>query len=184
MRSERQGVRKRFDNSRKGQVITDVRRVAHLLLLDLYDCCRIVCEHPGAPNALVKFLRRVKPDVATVADVVEFAAIYTETNGRPPNDFYGLDQEFENFLLLLDRQAVWNFLQELLALKREALDIGLRFITDKLKHETPALGIRCKSLMKGMGQRGFGKFDRADFMSAVSSQPGHDRLLKNVDKTS
>ncbi|MHB8203997.1 MAG: hypothetical protein ACYDHG_09885, partial [Desulfomonilaceae bacterium] len=81
----------------------DVRHAAHLLLLDLYDCCRIVREHPGASNALVEFLRRVKPDLATFADVVEFAAIYAETNGAAPNDFYDLDQEFENFRLLLDR---------------------------------------------------------------------------------
>jgi hypothetical protein len=158
----------------------DVRHAAHLLLLDLYDCCRIVREHPGAPNALVEFLRRVKPDLATVADVVEFAAIYAETHGEPPHDFYVLDQEFESFRLLLDRQVVWHFLQELLALKRDALDIGLRFITGQLNKATPVLGIRCKSLMKGMGQKGLGKFDRDDFMSAVRSQPGHDCLVKNV----
>jgi hypothetical protein len=173
-----------------GHMISDdVRHVAHLLLLDLYDCCRIVREHPGAPNALVEFLRRVKPDLATVADVVEFAAIYAETDGEPPNNFYGLDQEFENFRLLLDEQAVWNFLQTLLgpkhvqgllALKRDALDIGLRFITGQLNKATPALGIRCKSLMKGMDRKGLGKFDRDDFMSAVRSQPGHDCLVKNV----
>lgn len=160
----------------------DVRNAAHLLLLDLYDCCRIVREHPGAPNALVEFLWRVKSDMATVADVVEFAAIYVETDGEPPNDFYGLDQEFENFRLLLDRQALWNFLHKLLGPKHEVIDIGLRFITDQLKKETPALGIRCKSLMKGLGRRGVGKFDRDDFMSAVRRQQGHDCLVKNVSQ--
>ncbi|MFA6224193.1 MAG: hypothetical protein WC647_17980 [Desulfomonilaceae bacterium] len=160
----------------------DVRHTAHLLLLDLYDCCRIVREHPGAPNSLVEFLRRVKSDMATVADLVEFAAIYVETDGEPPNDFYELDQEFEKFRLLLDRQAFWNFLHKLLDPKHEVIDIGLRFITDQLNHETPALGIRCKSLMKGMGQRGVGKFDRDDFMSAVRRQQGHDCLVKNMEE--
>jgi hypothetical protein len=92
----------------------DPRRIAHLLLLDLYDCCQIVGHHPGASNALVALLQRVKPDIATYADVVEFAAIYAETMGKRPDDFYNLAQEFEEYILLLDRQATCDFLQELL----------------------------------------------------------------------
>ena len=99
----------------------DPRRIAHLLLLDLYDCCQIVRSHPGTPNALVELLRRVKSDMATFADVVEFAAIYAETKGKRPDDFYNLAQEFEEYTLLLDRQATWDFLHELLGLRKELL---------------------------------------------------------------
>jgi len=71
----------------------DVRQAAHLLLLDLYDCCRIVREHPGAPNALVELLRRVKPDLATFADVVEFVSF-----GHPV---------FEAALLWVEKTLLW-----------------------------------------------------------------------------
>jgi hypothetical protein len=158
-----------------GRVLTrDVRRVGHLLLLDLYDCCRIVRNHPGAPNPLVELLRRVKPDMATLGDVVEFAAIYAETNGERPNPFYGLAQDFENFERLLDRQAVWDFIHELLRARHEELDIGLRFIGNRIKKKAPILRTACARLLAQLGDRGSGEFDRGEFMSAVRRHQDHD----------
>jgi hypothetical protein len=168
-----------------GRMLTgDPRRDAHLLLLDLYDCCRIVRSHPGTPNALVELLRRVKHDMATFADVVEFAAIYAETKGKErPNDFYGLTQEFESLTLLLDRQNVWAFLQELLGLQREELDNGLHLIGIQLQKTVPTRCDSCVGLLRGLGRhRGYGKFDRDDFMTTVRRQQGHGRLVKNVEE--
>jgi len=151
-----------------GRMLTsDVHRVAHLLVLDLYNCCRIVREHPGAPNALVELLRRVKPDKATLANVVDFAAMYAETNGEPPSYFYGLGREFDEFTLLLDRQTVWDFLEDLLGPQSEEIDIGLRFIGNRLKKASPTQRTFVASLLAKLGARGEGKFDRRAFISGV-----------------
>lgn len=166
-----------------GRMLThDVHRVAHLLMLDLFDCCRIVREHPGASNALVELLKRVKPDKATLADVVNFAAMFAETNGEPPSDFYGLDREFDEFTLLLDRQTVWDFLEDLRGPQREVIDIGLRFIGNRLKKASPTQRTFCASLLTKLEDRGEGKFDRREFISAVHGFRGHDHLVKNLDE--
>jgi hypothetical protein len=166
-----------------GRMLPTNMRDIHLLLLDLYDCCRMVRNHPGASNALVELLQRVKPDMVTLADVVEFAIIFAETNGERPNDFYGLDREFEELTLLLDNQALWDFLQALLhGPQFDQIDNGLRFIGDHFKKTVPTQRSSCMQLLSKLGDRGKGKFRRGRFMSAIRSWQGHDHLVKNLDE--
>lgn len=166
-----------------GQTVPTEMRDTHLLLLDLYDCCRMVCEHPGTTNALVKLLRRATPGKATIADVVEFATIYAETNGESPNQFYGLDEEFTEFTLLLDDQVLWSFMQALLNGRQfDEIDNGLRLIGRKLKKIIHTRSTSCVRLLAGLGERGKGKFRCDRFMTAVRSWQGHDHLVKNLDE--
>jgi hypothetical protein len=166
-----------------GRMLPTNMRDIHLLLLDLYDCCKIVRNHPGAPNALVEFLQRVRPEIVTLADVVEFAIIYAETGGERPNDFYGLDQEFEELTLLLDSQVLWDFLHDLLSGPQvDEIDNGLALIGNRLKNRVPIQRKSCALLLAKLGDRGKGKFDRKNFIAAIRSSPGHDHLVKNLDE--
>lgn len=157
----------------------DVKRNAHLLLLDLEDCCKMVRDHSCVSNTLTNFLRAKHPDKGSVADVIEFAFIAAENNFQPPDEFYRLTENFEKFDCLVNSPVVWNFLTNLVDANGMDTSTGLRFLGINYKKRTKAIQKTCTSLLKKLNGRGEKKHDRKIFIWQVSQQPGNEALVNN-----
>lgn len=71
---------------------------------------------------------------------------------------------------MLSEPKLWLFLTQLAQLESEELDAGIRFLATYLKKQWP----EAKSLLRLLGDRGRGSFDRAAFLRAVRSVHGCD----------
>lgn len=158
----------------------DLRRTADLLVLDLRDVCQVVSGHPAPANALVKFLRRVDPATATVADAVEFAVLLVETQGNPPDGFYNLAAAHDAMRLTVERGSVWSVLTSLEGKRDTEVDAGLRFLAQGLKALRPAIAGDCNKLLKCLDARGM-SFDRSAFLASVRAHAAAGMVLGASD---
>lgn len=151
-----------------------IERTAALLLLDLADACHVVQSHPAAINAIVPLLRSIASP-PSIAEILKFAMLYAQSDGVRPDNFYGVDETFDQLVLLLDTQILWDFLERLVDSNKDELDAGLWYLGHQLRKLRPTLGKCCRDLVSKLGDTGKGiALDNSAFNALVGQTAGHD----------